>query len=345
MFNPVFSYTNKIVKNLTAIAESRAIILNSPLVPKWEISLRKDAIIRSAHSSTAIEGNRLSQEEVSMLAEGRDIMVRRKDRQEVLNYLEALNKIPDFSGKVPFKSEDLLKIHKIVTNNTLEDSNDEGKFRNRQVFVGSRLTGAIVFEPPPTILVHVLINDFLEWFNSSEINDVGPVIQSGITHYEIVRIHPFIDGNGRTARILAILVLFKRGFDSKRFFALDDYYDHNRREYYEALGSVNQQTLDTTEWLEYFTDGVLISMKAVKDKVIGLNKGIKILKEKGQIALSERQMQVVEMLIQKGKITNRDIRSMFDISNRAALNEIEKLLKAKVIKKTGEGRSINYILV
>lgn len=94
MFKPNFRCTDKIVTNLTFIPESRAIILNSPLIPKWEVSLRRDALLRSAHSSTAIEGNPLSLEEVSALAAGRDIMVRRKDKQEVLNYLEALERIP-----------------------------------------------------------------------------------------------------------------------------------------------------------------------------------------------------------------------------------------------------------
>mgnify|MGYP001617776974 FL=1 len=87
MFKPNFKYTDKIVKDLTLISEARTIILNSPLIPKWEVSLRRDALIRSAHSSTAIEGNPLSLDEVTDLAAGRDIMVRRKDKQEVLNYL------------------------------------------------------------------------------------------------------------------------------------------------------------------------------------------------------------------------------------------------------------------
>ncbi|MGH7800976.1 MAG: Fic family protein [Thermodesulfobacteriota bacterium] len=345
MFKPNFRYTNKIVTNLTFIAESRAIILNSPLIPKWEISLRRDALLRSAHSSTAIEGNPLSLEEVSALAAGRDIMVRRKDKQEVLNYLEALEKIPQFANRIPFTSEDLLEIHKVVTKDTLENPGDEGVFRNRQVFVGNRITGEVVFMPPPTGQVPQLVTDFFEWFNSQEANVIDPVIEAGITHYEIARIHPFIDGNGRTARIMATLIFYKRGFDVKRFFALDDYYDHDRRSYYAALKSVNQNTLDLTGWLEYFTDGMSVSIKAVKEKVIGLSKDIKFLKEKGQVALTERQMKIVERMIEKGGITNRDVRNMFDISNRAALDEISKLIKMKVVKEIGKGRSIQYVLI
>ena len=144
---------------------------------------------------------------------------------------------------------------------------------------------------------------------------------------------------------MATLVLYKRNFDVKRFFALDDYYDKDRRSYYTALRKVNQQTLDLTEWLEYFTGGVPVSINAVKDKVIGFSKDVKVLKERGQIALTERQMKIVERIVQKGKITNREIRDMFQISNRSALDELEKLMSLGVIEQKGKGRNIHYILI
>ena len=208
MFKPNFRYTDKMVNNLTQIAVAREVILNSPLIPKWEVSLRREAIICSAHSSTAIEGNPLSLEQVSDLAAGREIMVRRKDRQEVLNYLEALEKIPEFAQRTPFMSEDLLEVHKTVTKETLENPGDEGVFRNRQVFVGNRITGEVIFMPPPTDEVPLLINEFTEWFNSTEVNEIDPIIEAGLAHYELVRIHPFRDGNGRTARVVATMVLY-----------------------------------------------------------------------------------------------------------------------------------------
>ncbi len=98
---------------------------------------------------------------------------------------------------------------------------------------------------------------------------------------------------------MATIVLFKKGFDIKRFFALDDYYDHDLRAYYTALKTVDPHTRDITAWLEYFTDGVAISIDAVKKKVIGLSKNIKILKNKEQIALTEKQIKIVEKIIEK----------------------------------------------
>jgi len=270
MFKPNFHYTDLLVRNLTYIAEAQAVVLNAPLVPKWEISLRRDAILRSAHASTAIEGNPLTLEEVSALAEGREIMVRRKDRLEVLNYLETLANIPEFAKRRPFTRGDLLDTHRMITKGTLENSKDEGRFRKQHVVVMNRVTGDIVFNPPATTEVPVLVDELLEWFNSEDAQVIDPVIEAGMMHYEIARIHPFIDGNGRTARVMASLTLYERGFDVKRFFTLDDYYDQDRRGYYEALDRVDQSSLDLTDWLEYFSDGVATSVKAVREKVIGL---------------------------------------------------------------------------
>lgn len=345
MYKPNYQYTNKIVKNLTLIAEARTIILKAPLVPKWKISLRREALLKSAHSSTAIEGNPLSYEEVSALAEGREVMVSRKDKQEVLNYLEALERIPEFAKKYPFQNNDLLDIHKIVTKDTLENPKDEGSFRNRQVVVANKATGEIIFKPPPTKQVPRLVNEFFLWYNSKNANEIDSVIKAGLVHYEIVRIHPFIDGNGRTARILATLTLYMRGFDTKRYFALDDYYDHDRRSYYEVLSRVDTNTINLTEWLEYFTEGVVISIKAVKDKVIGISKDIKFLKERGQIALTKRQMNIVEHVMNIGHITSGELSIELGISRQAALKEMKKLVDLKVVKLVGKGKGAHYVLI
>ena len=219
------------------------------------------------------------------------------------------------------------------------------RFEIVRYFVGNRITGEVVFMPPPTDQVPGLVDAFLGWFNSGEAEEIDPVIAAGVVHYEIARIHPFIDGDGRTARTMATLTLYKQGFDLKRFFALDDYYDHDRRSYYEALRRVDPAMLDLTGWLEYFTGGVAVSIKAVRDRVLGLSKDVKFLKERGQIALTERQMRIVEWMMEKGKITNRDVRGIFEISNRAALDEMSKLLELGVIKQVGSGRSVHYVLL
>jgi len=342
MFKPKFKYTNKIVKLLTKISAARETILNSPLIPKWNVTLRQESIIHSAHSSTRIEGNKLSLKQVSELAWGREITATRRDKQEVLNYLDVLRNIKNLIKNNFITEKDILNIHRRVTKNTLDNSADSGVYRNRYVVVGNRFTGEVFFRPPQNQEVPGLVKDLLGWINSEESKELDPVIEAGIIHYEFVRIHPFVDGNGRTARVLAALILYLRGFDTNQFFCLDDYYDSDRSAYYKALQSVKPDTLDLTSWLEYFTEGVNISIEAVKERIVRLSSK-RLRKAKGrQIALTERQMRIIEFINQNGKITNRDVREMFKLSNRAALDEINKLLELQVLKFQGKGRALHY---
>lgn len=345
MFKPNFQYTHKIVNTLMRISSARELILNSPLIPKWEVSLRRDAIIHSAHSSTSIEGNRLSLEQVSDLAHGREVMATRKDKQEVINYLNVLEDIEKLTNGKRIKEKDILKIHKMLTRETLENPSDCGVYRKRYVIVGNRLTSEVIFRPPSNEEVPKLVNDLIKWLNSSDTKELDPVIEAGIAHYEFVRIHPFVDGNGRTTRVLATLILYLRGFDTKQFFCLDDFYDSDRQAYYKALQSVDEKTLNLTNWLEYIVEGVNISIEAVKERVIRLSSERLRRTKRGQIALTERQMRIVEFINQNGKITNREVRNMFKFSDRAALKEIRKLVDLGVVKSEGSGRSLYYILL
>jgi Fic family protein len=344
MFQPNFKYTHKIVNLLSKISAAREVILNSPLIPKWEVALRREAIIRSAHSSTHIEGNRLNLEQVSKLAQGRTITATRKDKREVLNYLSALKKIGKFVTGKNLAVMDILKIHRLVTKDTLERPEDCGAFRTRYVVVWNPVTKEVFFKPPQNKDVPGLINNLVAWINAKETQDIDAILQAGIAHYEFVRIHPFVDGNGRTARVLATWILYNRGFDTKQFFALDDYYDSDRPAYYKALQSVSQAILDLTKWVEYFVEGVYVSVQEVKERVIRLSSERLRKTKKGQIALTERQMQIVEFINQHAKITNKDMQKLFKISDRAALKEIKKLVNLKVVKAEGKGRSLHYVL-
>lgn len=344
MFQPNYKYTNNIVNLLSKISAAREVILNSPLIPKWEVALRREAIIHSAHSSTHIEGNRLNLEQVSKLAQSRKITATRKDKQEVLNYLEALRKIGQLVKGKSITVKDILKMHRLVTKDTLDHPDDCGAFRIRYVVVGNRVTGEIFFRPPKNEDIPKLVENLIDWLNSTEAKELDPILEAGIAHYEFVRIHPFVDGNGRTARVLATWIFYRRGFDTKQFFCLDDYYDSERPAYYKALQSVNQATLDLTKWLEYFVEGVHVSVEAVKERVIRLSSARLRKTQKGQIALSERQMQIVEFINQHGRITNRDMQKMFKISPQSVHKEISKLLDLQVVKSAGKGRGLFYEL-
>jgi len=337
IFQPKFKYTHQIVNNLIKITQARELILNAKIIPKWEVSLRREALIRSAHSSTAIEGNKLTLEEVSQLAQGRKIMATRREKQEVLNYLSVLQNIKDYQNDGEITEKLLLKLHKDITKETLDIKSDEGNYRKVQVVVGNKFTKEVVFLPPKTEEVPQLTKALLGWINQ-EI-ELSPFLIAGLSHYELVRIHPFVDGNGRTARALATLILYIRGFDIKRFFTLDDYYDSDRKAYYAALKTVDKNTLDTTQWIEYFTDGVLISINEIKKKILSL-----LVKKIGpQIALTEKQMKIVEKIATNGKVTSGEIQKMFKISRQAVHKELQKMIELGVIEPKGEGKTVYYV--
>lgn len=325
----------------------REIIEHSRLIPKWELTLRKEAQLHNAHSSTSIEGNKLTLEQVRALSEKKEITASAKDKHEVINYLQALDSVSQYAKK-KIDVKLFLRIHKTLTKGTLKQEKDCGFFRDRQVFVGKRifdgtqLKEVVEYMPPDTKEVPGLAEEFLSWLDSDGATKINPVILAGIVHYEIARIHPFIDGNGRTARLLASLVLYKSGFDHRRFFALDDYYDKDRSLYYAALKTAQQNKGDITKWLEYFTDGVLDSINKVKDTIARLGF---VSKTKGvdQIELTPRQVKILEKIKGNGRITNRDLRSMFNISRQAILKEISKLVEVGIIKLVGKGRGAYYV--
>ena len=347
MFKPKYKYTDHVIGLLTRIAAAREVILSAPLIPRWEISLRRDAIIRSAHSSTSIEGNNLSLEQVSDLAAGRKIMAQRKDKEEVLNYIRVLENLDVLPQKGEITETVIKKIQKMLTVNAIEDPLDCGVYRserNKYVVVGNQLTGEISFRPPANEDLSGLMADYMQWLNSDEARKLDPVVMAGIAHYEFVRIHPFVDGNGRTARVIAALILRIRGFDTKQFFCLDDYYDMDRSEYYKALRTVNPQRRDMTHWLEYFVEGVAVSIDAVRERVARLSVERVRTKKKGQITLTERQMRIVESINKNGKVNINDIAGMFKISRQAALKEIGKMVDMDVVKREGQARASYYVM-
>lgn len=349
-FNPKYTITDKILNNLTLIASAREVIEQSHLVPKWEAKLRRQALMRNTHSSTAIEGNRLTLEQVEALAGGKDVPATDKDKKEVLNYIEALEKVPTLAKKSAIKVENLLNIHRIITKNVMEHNENSGAFRSQQVFVGRRIINGsglkteVEYMPPPTEEVPGLVKEFINWLNLDKTWELNPVLLAGLAHYEIAKIHPFIDGNGRTARLLATVILYLSGFDHRRIFALDDYYDRDRKAYYAALKTVQTDSGDLTQWLEYFTTGVTASVQEAKDAILKIGtKGKRGMRE--QVSLTARQMQIVEYINTHGKVTNKDLQELFNITAQAVHKELSKLVEMKVIKPVGKGRSLHYILV
>ena len=154
----------------------------------------------------------------------------------------------------------------------------------------------------------------------------------------------FVDGNGRTARALSTLILYLKGFDTKRFFALDDYYNEDIKRYYAALQTVDPKTLDITKWLEYFCEGVAVSMNKVKETILQLSLDKRVKDKRGQIFLNERQIDILKYLQTNQRITTNDCQDMFNVSERTARNYLSELVKKDLLKAIGPQKGRYYIL-
>lgn len=348
MYSPKFSITNKILKNIGLIEASREVIMNAPLVPAYEKKFREEAIVRTVHHGTHIEGNELNITEASAVLKGEQIVGRDRDIQEVINYRNVINFL-DFvaTGEVSqgkITEAVVKKIHALTVDKLLPDEQC-GEYRKTQVVVKNSITGEITFRPPPAIEVPYQVSDFLEWINSLKKDEMHPVLAAGITHYELVKIHPFVDGNGRMARATATLVLFLENYDIKKFFSLEEYYDKDASRYYEALKSASGG--DLSHWTEYFTEGLAIEITRVKEKVLRLSTDVHLKEKLGgkQVFLTERQIAIMEYIQRVGYLNNEGFTDLFPkISEDTVLRDLHDLLQKGIIKKEGRTKAARYRL-
>ena len=361
MFIPKYTITNKILKDIGVVEAAREIIMNAPLVPAWEAKFRKEAIERTVHHGTHLEGNPLSSEEVRDILEGQEVVARDRDVQEIINYRNVLKFIEGIYSQIGppagglgaynFTIETILEMHKLATEKILSPETS-GQFRIRQVVIKNTKTGQISYTPPPAPEVPYLVEDLVNWINSDEGRIIHPIIKAGIIHYELARIHPFVDGNGRVARAVATLVLFLDGYDIRKFFSFEEYFDESPMRYYLTLQAVsNQLVLDTherdlTPWLEYFTEGVAIELNQVKEKVQRISVDARIKDKLGeQLMLNERQMMIMEYIHRHKGLSNKDFRKIFpDYSDDTVLRELKFLRQKGLVKKAGGTKKAIYVL-
>ncbi len=346
MFNPSFNITNKTLNNIAKIEASEEVIKHSPLLPLWEKQFKEDAIIRSAYHGTHIEGNPLHKDDAKDILEGRQVIGRPRDIQEIINYRKVIDFIDEEANRRIDKITELLikKLHRTITDKILLA--DQGEYRTKQVIIRNSSTGEVTFRPPPPLEVPFLMREFVYWLNRDDRDRLHPVLKAGIAHHELVRIHPFIDGNGRVARLLATLILLLGGYDIRRFFSLEEYYDKDAVTYYHNLQKASAG--DLTSWLEYFTFGAAVEFEKIKEKILKLSKDVKLKEKFGgqQIYLTERQMKLVEYLQEVGYIQNQIFKDVFpQVSEDTVLRDLQDLIKKGLIKKVGSTKAARYVMV
>ena len=374
MYSPVFSINNQILKNIGLVEAAKAIIDEAPLIPAYEKQFQQDAIVRTVHYGTRIEGNDLTFQEVAKLVEGHQITAGERDVQEVINYrnvvayLEELWALYDAGMPLPeektvpnfdsdrrrpfFYSETIIKrIHQLTTTKIIPDT-EIGKYRHQQVVLKNTRTGEIAHRPPPAIEVPYLIADFINWLNHPSSREVHPVIRSAIAQYVMVAVHPFIEGNGRTSRAFALIPLYVEGYDIRRLFSLEEYFDRNAEDYYNTIQSTHQTASeihrrDLTSWITYFTQALAVELGRVKEKVQSLSRDLKFKQKLGgkQVHLTERQIKLVEYMQQFGGLRMPDAQALLPmVSDDTLWRDLKKLIDDKVVEKRGSTKGAYYCL-
>ncbi len=331
-YTPAFTVTARLLSTIEAIAALRERILAAAIQVPWIPALQKDARIRNTHSSTAIEGNPLTLEQVRLLAEGRPISTATtRSRREVLNYFAGLRFVEKHQSKKTITQQDILKLHAVIGSGVM-DQGRAGRYRDIPVRVGRHL-------PPPPEQVSGLMAELLAWWNTDAVK-WSPMISSSIVHYRFEEIHPFADGNGRTGRTLALWELYRSGFDTHHIFSVDEIYWENRPRYYEALDSVRRHGGDVTGWLEYAADALHVTLEKVWMRIQHLAASLGTMK----IVLRPKQEQVLQLLRERGGLTPRAIREAIGVSKQGAMDLLNPLLKAGLVERVGTKKSGRYVL-
>lgn len=227
-------------------------------------------------------------------------------------------------------------MHSIVTKSTISKSLS-GVYRKDAVFVNNPLNGETIYCPPDVADVKVLMRDLVNFVNKASGN-IDPIILAGIFHKQFVVIHPFMDGNGRSARLLSSFILSELKMNSFSLFSFEKYYNKNVSKYFQKVGVVGNyydivENMDFTDWLEYFVEGILDELSRVKKELPQYNE-----------RLQPHQKKIVQYLRDYGSISSSEY---YKISKRARSTRIKDfriLMDRNVIKAIGKGKSTYYIL-
>jgi Fic family protein len=331
-YQPKFTITPRLLALVQDIAGLRERIAGATIEVPWIPALQKDTRARNTHSSTAIEGNPLTLEQVRAVEEGRTLTaVPDRARREVVNYFAALRHIEKHAGKKTITHEDVLRLHKIIAGRVMEQG-EAGRYRTIRVRVGS-------YSPPPPERVSGMMFELLEWWNKDS-GSLTPVLSSAIVHYQFEAIHPFADGNGRTGRALALWELYRRGFDTHHIFSVDEYYWEGRPRYYAALQAVRQQGEDLTSWLEYTAEGLLLTLERAWQRIQHLSARAKGKK----LVLRPKQEQLLRLLREKGSLSPKEIWDGVGVSKQGAMDLLRPLMEAGLVKRVGTRKSGRYVL-
>ncbi len=337
-----YSFTPEIVRHLQTIERARAEVTLTILPPAIAEGLRLRARVRSTHFSTCIEGNHLTLVEAEQVVlEGKNFPGRERDTLEVQHYFKALAQVEAWveEGKT-INEERIRQLHALVFNGK---NNRPTPYRDEQNVIKDS-GGGVVYLPPEAGDVPALMQEMVEWIHKSEDDLPIPVI-AGIAHYQFVVVHPFFDGNGRTARVLATWILYRGRYDLGRFYALEEFYAQDLQGYYDALVThphhnyyFGRAEADITPWLAYFLKGMAAVFETVASEIRSQSLAPDEKAESLLRKLDRRARIVLGLFSKQEEITSNDVARVLGLSPRQAREILNEWIEAGWLEVSDSAR-------
>lgn len=271
-FAPQYTITARAAKALMAAEADRVSIEALPILPGLIASLRESARLLSTHYSTQIEGNRLTLPEVQQVIGSRARFPgRERDEREVRNYYRAMDKAEELGTSTrDLRQRDVQVLHGLA----FEGKAVPTPYRDGQNVIRNGFDGSIVYMPPEANEVAPLMKDLVDWVNlEMAARELPTPVIAALTHYQFATIHPYYDGNGRTSRLLATIVMHRCGYGLKGIYALEEYYARNLEAYYSALAvgpshnyHLGRAEADVSGFVQYFCEGVAVAFSKIRSQ-------------------------------------------------------------------------------
>ena len=340
IFRPTVPDNPELQELLLQAGFVRQQILLAPLNPRLELEWQLNAAVEATHHSTAIEGNPLTLEEVRRLLSGKPLQKPRDREIEVRNYKTSLDEIRSEWTAIPkaVTTTTILNLHRSVMRD-LELPARLGKWRVDPVFVFDTNTQMPVHEGDPAPEVGSRITALCTWLNNAHALHpvIHPVTRAAIAHLEFVRIHPFMDGNGRSVRLLETLLLAQFGWNARGLLALEPYYRANLARYYALIASSIAQG-DYTNWVTFTAAGVLERLQQVEQQFVHDS-----LPLQHTPMLNERQWRIMALLGHaRATISNMEVQHLTSASHMTAARDLAYLVQIGLLEKHGAGRATRY---
>ncbi|MEN6307968.1 MAG: Fic family protein [Anaerohalosphaeraceae bacterium] len=323
VWNPVYTISPAIARALMEIEAARTAVEHTPLSPAAQAELRYRARIRSTHYSTRIEGNRLTLKEAQDVIEKRKTQFqgRQRDVGEVRNYWDALLKIEDWAAhKIEFTEDLIRRVHAIVVRGK---RSKPSMYRDGQNVIRDSSSGGIVYMPPEAKDVPGMMAQMVRWVKKAEQQHLPVPLIAALVHYQFVTIHPYYDGNGRTARLLATFILQRGGYGLNGYFSMEEHHAGDLARYYNSLAVhehhnyyEGRAAADLTPWLEYFMVLLAGVFQQAKEEAAAMSGQARPVESELLRQLDHRARLVLSLFGKKERITSQDVAITLGLSVR-----------------------------